>query len=52
MGFMLKVGIPAILIVIGVVSLLIGKRNDSKVPTLIGMGVALVGVAWIIIGTF
>lgn len=52
MDIMLKIGIPAILIVIGIVCLLIGKRNDSKAPTFIGMGSALIGVLWIIVGTF
>ena len=44
MGVMLKFGFPAILLVIGVICLLIGKKNDSKVPSLIGVISALVAV--------
>jgi hypothetical protein len=52
MGVMLKFGFPAILLVIGVICLLIGKKNDSKVPSLIGVISALVAVVWFVVGTF
>jgi len=52
MDIMLKFGIPAILIVVGVVCLLISKKNDSKPLSLVGLISALVGVAWFVIGTF
>lgn len=43
---------PAILLVIGIICLLVGKKNDSKVPSLIGVISALVGVVWLVVGTF
>jgi len=52
MDIMLKIGFPAILIVVGVVCLLVSKRNDSKPLSLVGLVSALAGVAWIVIGTF
>lgn len=52
MGIMLKFGFPVILLVIGIICLLVGKKNDSKVPSLIGVISSLVGVVWLVVGTF
>lgn len=52
MNIMLKFGFPAILLVIGIICLLVAKKNDSKVPSLIGVISALVGVVWLVVGTF
>lgn len=52
MGVMLNFGFPAILLIIGLVCLLVSKKNDSKALSLVGLGSALVSVIWFVVGTF
>jgi len=52
MDFMLKFGFPAILLIVGIVCLLVSKKNDSKPVSLVGLVSALVGVVWFVVGTF
>jgi chromate transport protein ChrA len=52
MDIILKFVAPIVIVLVGIVCLLVGKKNDSKTPQMVGLIALLAGIVWFIIGTF